>query len=380
VFRTRILHRTAATLPVALLISAGGCLRAPGIAPIAIAPPMLDPAALSAGQTPEFTVETIPVPDELRRPYNHTSCIVALPDGALLVAWGAGTRELAIDTAILLARRAPEGTWDTTQVVADFPGFPDANCTLFRDPGGDLHLYWAAVPGENFCQAILLARDSGDDGETWSDPRPQMPAFCTLLKNKPIVLRSGRWVLPAYTQAVYASQFWTSDDAGATWQAGDWLLGMPSNLQPAVVERSDGTLLALMRRGGAPVDAHGVNAFTWQGDSSDGGVTWSLSERDELLNPDSGLDLLRLESGLLVLACNDSATLRTPLVVRASLDEGVTWLPPRVVAEIDASDGRSQLSYPSLAESADGRVHLTWSDNLKSIAHAEFNLAWMLSP
>lgn len=356
-----------------LLPGAAGCLRAVGLAGVAVAPPALDAGTIAAGQSSQFTVETIPVRAELARPYNHTSCVLALPNGELLVSWGAGQRELATDAAILLARRSIAGAWDGGAVLADHPNRADANSALFRDGAGELHLFYIEVPGDNFCLGTMMRRRSDDDGRTWSDARPFLPAVCTLLKNKPIVLRGGRWLLPTYTQAVYATQFWMSDDAGETWRVGEWLYTIPSNLQPAVVERSDGSLLALMRRGGE------VAGFTWQGESHDGGVTWALTPRDDLLNPDSGLELLRLANGVLLVAYNDSATVRSPLVIRASLDEGATWLPARIVAEIDTSDGRSQVSYPSLAEGPDGLIHLTYSDNLESIAHAEFNLAWVLS-
>ena len=79
-------------------------------------------------------------------------------------------------------------------------------------------------------------------------------------------------MLPAYSQGLYASMFWTSDDAGETWRAGDLLPTYPTNLQPAVVMRSDGTLLALMRRSGP-------GSFTWQGESFDGGVSWRMRRR-----------------------------------------------------------------------------------------------------
>jgi predicted neuraminidase len=315
--------------------------------------------------SPHFQVEAIPVPDVLRRPYNHTATIAALPDGTLLVAWGTGSRELGEDTAIVLSRRSADGTWSSPDVVADRTGRADANGVLFRSPGGEIHLYYAEMFGATFCESRVMERRSGDGGATWSPPERALRAVCTLVKNPPIVLADGRWVLPAYVQGVYASRFYVSDDAGASWRGTNVLLTYPNNLQPAVVERSDGSLLALMR--------NGQKGDTWQGVSRDGGESWRLTPRPDLPNPNSGLDLMRHSSGVLVLACNDSRAERRPLVLRASCDEGETWGPPRVV-----SDREGQQSYPTLTESTDGLIHVVFSDDLIAIRHASVNLAWLL--
>ena len=251
-------------------------------------------------------------------------------------------------------------------VVADRPDHADANCVLFRDDAGIVHLLYVEVFGQSFCEGRVMEKTSDDDGISWSDSRSLLPAVCVMTKNKPVLLPCGRWVLPAYVQATYASWFWVSDDRGASWQAGDVLLTWPNNLQPAVVQRSDGTLFSLMRRAGD-------GSFTWQGESCDGGVSWTLSPREDLLNSNSGLDLIRLRNGTLVVAYDDSDTHRTPLVVRASLDEGRTWLPPRIV-----SDREGQQSYPTLEEAPDGTIHVVFSDDLEAIVHAEFSPAWLL--
>jgi len=335
-----------------------------GAGPI-VAPPVISPPA----DAPLISRVSIPT-DRVAYPYNHASSIIALPDGELLVAWGAGSDELATDTRIVLSRR-PSGSmaWTEPAVVADKQGRADANPVLFRAPDGVVWLIYVEMFGATFCESVVMAQTSSDGGTTWTSPRPLLPTVCTLVRNHPIVLNSGRWLLPAYVQGVYASQFWASDDAGRTWWPGDALLTLPhNNLQPAVVERSDGSLLALARRSG---DA----AYTWEMESYDCGRTWSVQVRDELPNPNSGLDLLHLVSGELVAAYNNSSMERTPLVVARSMDEGRTWSQPRVIA-----DGPPQLSYPSLIESPDGTIHCTYSDDLASIAVVSFNRAWLYAP
>ena len=318
---------------------------------------------------PTFSLASIPT-DPALYPYNHASSIIALPDGSLLVAWGAGTEELATDTRIVLSRR-PAGSsgWTNPVIVADKPGRADANPVLFLAPDNVVWLIYVEMFGATFCESVVMAQTSADAGSTWTSPCPLLPTVCTLVRNHPIILKSGRWLLPAYVQGVYASQFWASDDAGGTWWPGEPMLTLPeNNLQPAVVERSDGSLFALARRSG---DA----SYTWSMESADCGRNWSLHVRDDLPNPNSGLDMVRLSTGEFVTAYNDSSSERTPLVVAFSLDEGITWSPPRIIA-----DGPPQLSYPSLVESPDGTIHCTYSDDLTSIAVVSFNRAWLYAP
>jgi len=293
--------------------------------------------------------------------YNHASTIIEAANGDLLTAWGAGSEELADDCVIVLSRKRPgETTWSEPIVVADKPGYADANPVLLAGEGDELRLFYVEMFGDSFCLGRVMERVSRDHGLTWGPPRDALKTVCTMIRNHILITRSGRWVMPAYQQAIYQSQFLLSEDRGATWSAtGGLLTPSANNLQPAVVELSDGSLYALMRTGGG-------NNETWEGRSTDGGRTWKLGQRPELPNPNSGLDLIRLSGGQLVLAYNPSKTERTPLSVSISNDEGRTWSAPQTI-----EDGEAQLSYPSLWQSSDGAIHLTYSQRLQRIRHVE---------
>ncbi len=323
----------------------------------------INPAILPPDPSlPLFSAELIPTAGDA---YNHTSSITALADGSLLTAWTAGQRELAEDTRIVLARKPNGGSWENPVTVADTPNKPDANCVLYLDDRGRLQLLHSSMFANTFCTSTVMRQTSDDAGASWSAETPAIPAVCVLLRNKPIVLNDGRWLLPAYIEATYQSQFFFSLDRGATWLPNSApILTLPyGNLQPAVIQRTDGSLFALAR------SAAGAG-FTWQGSSHDG-VAWLMQSRDDIPNPGSGLDMLKLSSGHLVVAFNDSATERTPLVVSVSADEGQTWSAPRII-----EDGPPQLSYPSLVEGPDGLIHCTYSYRLEAIKHAVFNRAW----
>jgi len=68
-------------------------------------------------------------------------------------------------------------------------------------------------------------------------------------RTKSTVLPSGRILLPLYTDTFSISIMAISDDDRQTWFAGKPLIGF-GNIQPAVLRRNDGTLVAYMRENG----------------------------------------------------------------------------------------------------------------------------------
>jgi predicted neuraminidase len=107
--------------------------------------------------------------------------------------------------------------------------------------------------------------------------------------------------------------------------------------------------------------------------TADAGRTWSSPTVLDLPNPNSGLDVLRLTDGRLVLAFNDSRKGRENMRLAVSVDEGRTWIR---VATLDEETG-SIFSYPFLIQGRDGRVHLVYTWKGKVIRHVEFNTEWL---
>ena len=66
---------------------------------------------------------------------------------------------------------------------------------------------------------------------------------------KPTVLPSGRILLPLYTDTFSVSVMAISDDSGRTWHASEPICGF-GNIQPTVLRKNDGTLVAYMRENG----------------------------------------------------------------------------------------------------------------------------------
>ncbi len=141
------------------------------------------------------------------------------------------------------------------------------------------------------------------------------------------------------------------------------------NIQPAVLERKDGSLVAYMRENG-PLDKIRV------AESQDKGMTWGPVGALDIPNPGSGLDAVRLANGHWVLIYNDTTRGRNSLAVSLSEDEGRTW---PITRHLERHDDGSY-HYPTIIQGADGTIHAVYSYFVKegkSMKHAAFNEDWI---
>jgi predicted neuraminidase len=145
-----------------------------------------------------------------------------------------------------------------------------------------------------------------------------------------------------------------SDDAGETWRASRALAGF-GNIQPAVLQRTDGSLVAYMRENG-PIDRIRI------AESRDDGVTWGPVGTTDFPNPGSGLDGLRLSNGHWLLIYNDTASGRHRLAVSISDDEGKSW---KWTRHLEDQPGGS-FHYPAIIQSRDGTLHAVYSYFVKA--------------
>src|SRR5579864_5668068 len=89
-------------------------------------------AAASAISAPLYKGELI---FPLEAWHNHSSSIVELPNGDLLVCWFHGSGERTADDVLIRAARWNHSTarWTAPFTLADTPGFPETNPVLFLD-------------------------------------------------------------------------------------------------------------------------------------------------------------------------------------------------------------------------------------------------------
>src|SRR5262252_6225857 len=87
---------------------------------------------LPESDTPAYKAELV---FPLHPKHNHAPGIVECPNGDLLVSWYRGSGERNADDVAVYGARLRKGaaTWTDPFLLADTPGFPDCNTTLFID-------------------------------------------------------------------------------------------------------------------------------------------------------------------------------------------------------------------------------------------------------
>jgi predicted neuraminidase len=352
--------------------------------------------------------------------HNHASCVVELPGGDLLATWYSGTGERSADDVLIQAARLRKGStiWGPRFLLADTPGYPDCNPALFAAPDKTLWLFWPTILDHRWEGALLkfaVARDAPSESSPpiWTregvlhitpeefpsamdaaiasltdQQRNAVHAYMDKLAERsrdllyqrlgwmprvhPTVLPSGRWLLPLYSDTFSASIVAISDDRGDTWRASRPIIGF-GNIQPSLVRKSDGNIVAFMRDNG-PFRRIRVST------STDDGVTWGPVTSSPLPNPGAGIEAIRLASGRWAMVYNDLPRGRHSLAVSLSDDEGQTWKWTRHIEK--GPPGSGSFHYPSIIQGTDGLIHVTYTHGGTSegstIQHARFNEEWVV--
>ncbi len=295
----------------------------------------------------------------------HASTIAAAADGTLISAWFAGTEEKDPDVGIWMAR-FENGAWSKPGLAAKVKEEAHWNPVLFRDAENTIHLFFKVGVDVPAWSTWLMSSEDG--GKTWNEAKEIVPGDIGgrgPVKNKPIILSDGAWLAPASVELNGAGAGkWLpfadrSEDRGKTWQRSkDWAVDAKTlrgkgAIQPTFWESEPGKVHALMRT---------TCGSVWRCDSADHGKTWKPVYAIDLPNNNSGLDVLGLEDGRVLLIYNPVGMNwgpRTPLTLAVSSDNGKTWVD---LADLeDNPDRGSEFSYPSMIRTKGGvAICYTW--------------------
>lgn len=298
--------------------------------------------------------------DDRPFPECHASTVVQAVNGDLICAWFGGTKEKDPDVGVWYSRFSG-GVWTQPTRAAKVNETAHWNPVLFRDAEGVVYLFFKVGPEIPFWQTYWMRTENA--GLTWSEPLELVAGDKGgrgPVKNKPIILANGAWLAPASTE----HQGWKpfadiSTDRGQTWtRSDDWridrsVLKGKGAIQPSFWESAPGTVHALLRS---------AAGRAWRADSEDGGRTWSEVRATDIPNNNSGLDVLLLEDGRLLMVYNPISKNwgpRTPLDLAVSTDNGHTWAS---IAHLeDDPEGKGEFSYPAIVRTEDGvAITYTW--------------------
>jgi predicted neuraminidase len=302
--------------------------------------------------------------DQAPFPSCHCSTIVETKEG-IVASWFGGTDEGKDDVCIYVARH-DGNAWSVPVKVADGvtekKRYPSWNPVLFQSKDGPLILYFKIGPSPDSWWGLKMT--SGDAGRTWSKPDDLPKGIMGPARNPPIELPDGTIVSPTSTEVpkgTWTAQVELSQTGGALWRK----IG-PLNddkqvevIQPALLTWPGDRLQMLCRnRNRGPMKGFIIESW-----SEDGGKTWSPMKATDLPNPNSGIAATSLKDGRAVLVYNRTPKGRTPLNVALSTD-GKAW---KDVAVLEDAPG--EYSYPTVIQSADGKVHVVYTWKREKIRH-----------
>jgi predicted neuraminidase len=360
----------------------------------------------------------------------HAANLAWLPNGDLACVWFGGTQEGVSDITAYLSRM-PSGsdTWLDPVPLSDDPTRSEQNPVLFTAPDGDLWLLYTAQLAGNQDTSEVRRRVSRDGGATWESPTMLLPATSAggvFVRQPPVVLSSGRILLPVFNCATVpgekwvgnedTSSVWWSDDGGATWTE----TAVPESLgcvHMNIIARQDGSLWACFRSRWAD--------HIWETTSTDDGLTWAAPTPTGLPNNNSSIQAVGLGGGAVALVFNRSSSAdaterrlslydeiddagvregldgpvvaepspeaaeaegrrtafwgapRAPMTLGLSPDEGRSW---PVTVDLETGDGycmsnnsrdglNRELSYPSVLPGPGGDLHVAYTYHRRAIKH-----------
>ncbi len=362
---------------------------------------------------------------------SHAANLMHLPDGTLGCVWFGGTQEGVPDISVWYSRLAPgSDRWTEPERLSDDSTRSEQNPILFVAPDGAVWLLYTAQFAGNQDTSEVRCRVSTDGGATFGPVRTMIPAGPgggVFVRQPPVVLPDGRWVLGVFNCVSVPGERWVgnvdtssvyvSDDGGDSWTetpVPDSLGAVHMNPVPL----ADGTFLAVYRSRWAD---H-VYA-SW----SDDGVAWSAPVPLELPNNNSSVQAVALADGRVAMVYNHSSALdatdrrvslydeidddgladvaepqvltdastttrtafwgapRAPMTLAVSSDGGRTW-PVRRDLEVgdgycmtnNSRDGLNrEFSYPSIRQAADGSLHIAFTYFRQAIKYVHVDLDWV---
>ncbi|HEX8040891.1 MAG TPA: sialidase family protein [Chryseosolibacter sp.] len=290
----------------------------------------------------------------------HASTLLRAEDGKFLVAWFGGTHEKHDDVGIWLSKGEP-GHWSAPVEIAKIREDAHWNPVLFKTPDGKIILFFKVGKEIDYWETWFKV--SSDDGETWSEAKELVPGDRGgrgPVRSRPIVLSDGSWLAPASNElkGVWNAFVDRSEDGGRTWVPSRFLQvnrdSVPGGgvIQPTLWESPAGHVHMLLRSSAGVI---------CRSDSEDYGRTWSPVYRTTLPNPNSGIDVTKVDDHTLVLVFNPDDKnwgSRSPVSLAVSRNNGKSWSP---IVELDRGREDEEFSYPSVVAFGDTvAVTYTW--------------------
>lgn len=350
----------------------------------------------------------------------HASNLLLLKNGNILCAFFGGTQEGKSDISIYLARKAAGSkSWSEAKQVTHDNSRSEQNPVLHETRSRDIWLLYTSQYAGDQDSAVVKRQTSSDDGISWSEPHILFNEPGTFIRQPVVNLENGTLVVPTFKCRSEPGLRWVgnddisavrvSRDQGATWSESV----VPESfgaVHMAIRRLKDQSYLALFRSRWAD------NVYL---STSTNGIDWSIPAPTELPNPNAGICFDVLPTGRILAVYNHSSKAnakgrreglyddiadaddvrktqearhagkeafwgapRAPLSLAWSDDNGKSWR-HRILEDGDGycltnnSEQKlnRELSYPSIALSPGGTVHIAFTYWRQKIKYVELDPA-----
>eukprot|EP01100_Stratorugosa_tubuloviscum_P014454 TRINITY_DN773_c2_g3_i1.p1 TRINITY_DN773_c2_g3~~TRINITY_DN773_c2_g3_i1.p1 ORF type:complete len:374 (-),score=192.02 TRINITY_DN773_c2_g3_i1:172-1293(-) len=315
---------------------------------------------------------------------NHASFIAQLPSNELLIAWFSGEEEGSDNCSIYVSHLlSGSHHWTEAQLVSRRSGYSNQNPVLFYDPNSKyLYLFHSQQPAGSTDESKatiwqLISYDG--QGNNWTEPQLLFSKPGSYDRHPIILSIDQSWLFPIYYAAGSSSSQYSSVQV-LKQNSNSWkeYKVEDSNylVQPCIVRPIPGQQKLYMffrdRRAQSIYWAQSINEAQ----------TWDTPKRTTLPNNNSGIQAFVLASGAIAMVLNPlSNKNRIPISIYLSIDGGYTW--PYMRELEPACDpyfiysGDYEFSYPTLLQTPDGFVHITYTYNRDTIKYIRVTEKWI---
>ena len=292
----------------------------------------------------------------------HASTVLATSRG-IVSAWFGGPKEGDEQTEIWSAYH-DGNVWSRPRRVADgrqHDGlrYPCWNPVLIQEPtDGPVHLFYKVGPHPRSWWGMRSV--SYDRGRTFRDSQRLPEGILGPIRCKPVWTSEQTLMCGSSTEhdgwRVHLETVKFRDHVEPRWRAPIPIAGKDFEaIQPTFLRTPDGWSILCRSRGG----------FVVRSDHDANQDIWSPLRKTELNNPNSGIDAITIDGSRQVLVYNPTKKGRSRLGVAISTGNAERW---RHVCDLE-SEPKGEFSYPAIVADPDGRLHITYTANRKTIRH-----------
>ena len=305
---------------------------------------------------PQHAGPPLPLHATNNRAFQGIPSMAVSPGGRLWATWYAGKTPGEDHNNYVVLTTSGDGgrTWREVLIVDPDESGPVRafDPELWLAPDGTMRLVWAQSIGHDGSIAgvwFLKTADPDSEKPAWEKPRRITDG---IMMCKPLVLKSGEWVLPASTwrKTDDSAKMVVSTDQGKTWTIRGGC-NVPAEVRAfdehMLIERKDGSLWLLAR----------TNYGIGESMSTDRGESWPELTPSAISHPSARFFIRRLNSGSILLVKHgpiDKRTGRSHLTAFVSTDDGKTFGGGLLL------DERSGVSYPDGQQTPDGLIRIIY--------------------